>query len=115
MVKFITIAGLCSLTLVGCACMDDTIRINTDVIEQKVDILYCPAPPEIPRPVLPIHTMTAEEEKSDGAVVQYYKATVNALIGYSKLLEKVIDNQKEINTAYEEKRKELELSKPEAE
>lgn len=115
MVKFITIAGLCSLTLFGCACMDDTIRINTDVIEQKVDILYCPAPPEIPRPVLPIHTMTAEEEKSDGAVVQYYKATVNALIGYSKLLEKVIDNQKEINTAYEEKRKELELSKPEAE
>ena len=103
---------MCSLTLFGCSCMEETIKINTDVKEQKIDVIYCPAPPEIPRPVLPIHMMTAEEEKHDGAVVQYYKATVNTLIGYSRMLEKVIDKQKEINTAYEEKRKEMEVSKP---
>ena len=101
---------MCSLILSGCG--KDAIKINTDVKEQKIDIIYCPAPPEIPRPVLPIHMMTAEEERSDGAVVQYYRATVNVLIGYSRMLEKVIDNQKQINTAYEEKRKELELSEP---
>ena len=110
MVKIIMIPIMCSLILSGCG--KDAIKINTDVKEQKIDIIYCPAPPEIPRPVLPIHMMTAEEERSDGAVVQYYRATVNALIGYSRMLEKVIDNQKQINTAYEEKRKELELSEP---
>ena len=108
MVKFITICGMCSLMLFGCACNKETIKIKTEVQIQKVDILYCPAPPEIARPVLPIHQMTPVQKQNAGEVAKHYKATVKTLMGYSKELEKVVDKQKEINTEYEKKKTELE-------
>ncbi len=104
MVKFITICGL--LALGGCA-GNETIDINTDVKVQKVEILYCPAPPEVARPILPIHQMTTEQKQNAGEVAKHYKATVKTLMGYSKELEKVVDKQKEINTEYEKKKTEL--------
>jgi hypothetical protein len=111
MVKLILIPMMCSLMLFGCACREDT-TINCEVKEQYVDILYCPAPPDIERPVLPIHVMTEEEKQQDGEVVKHWKATVKTLMGYSVELEKVVDKQKEINTTYEEKKKELTSPKP---
>lgn len=99
---------MCSLVLFGCSCKEQTIK--TEVQKQYVDVLYCPAPPDVERPVLPIHMMTAEEEKQDGEVVKHWKATVKTLMGYSKELETVVDKQKEINKAYEDKKKELESS-----
>ena len=101
---------MCALVLFGCSCKETTIKC--EVQERYVDVLYCPAPPDIQRPVLPIHTITAEEEKQDGEVVKHWKATVKSLMGYSKELEKVVDNQKEINKAYELKKQELETPKP---
>ena len=109
MVKFIAICGIC-LTLTSCSWFggSNTIDINTDVKEQKVEVLYCPAPPEIARPALPIHQMTPEQKQNAGEVAKHYKATVKTLMGYSKELEKVVDKQKEINTEYEKKKAELE-------
>ena len=97
-----------SLVLVGCSCKEDTIR--TEVQKQYVDVLYCPAPPEISRPVLPIHTITPEEKQNDGEIAKHYKATVKTLQGYAIELESIVDKQKEINKAYEDKKKELESS-----
>jgi hypothetical protein len=99
---------MCSLVLVGCGCKEKTIK--TEVQKQYVDVLYCPAPPEINRPALPIHTMTPDQKKSDGEVVKHYKATVKTLQGYAVELETIVDKQKEINKAYEDKKKELESS-----
>jgi len=110
MVKIIAFCGMCSLTLFGCA-GNETIDITSHVIEQKVEVLYCPAPPEIARPELPIHQMTPKQRNNAGEVAKHYKATVKTLIGYSKELEKVVDKQKEINTEYEKKKKELETPK----
>ena len=98
---------MCSLTLFGCSCKEETIR--TEVQKQYVDVLYCPAPPEIKRPILPIHTMSPSEQ-SAGEEVKHWKGTVKALMGYSKELESVVEKQKEINKAYEDKKKELESS-----
>jgi len=97
-----------SLLLVGCTCGDKNVRIVTETQDRYVDVLYCPAPPEIERPPLPIHNMTPEQEMKDGEVAKHYKATVKTLMGYSKELEKVVDNQKQINKAYVDKKKELE-------
>jgi len=101
---------MCSLTLFGCAC-NETITIKSEVQIQKVDVLYCPAPPEIMRPALPIHQMTPVQKQNPGEVAKHYKATVKTLMGYSKELEKVVDKQKEINTEYEKKKNELETPK----
>lgn len=111
MVRFITICGVC-ITLVGCSWFGGgTIDINTGVKEQYVEVLYCPAPPEIARPDLPIHQMTPVQLLNDGEVAKHTKATIKVLLGYSKELEKVVDNQKQINTEYEKIKKELETPK----
>ena len=99
---------MCLVILSGCG--ED--RIKCDVQKQYVDVLYCPAPPDIQRPILPIHTMTPEQAQSDGEVAKHWKATVKSLMGYSKELETVVDKQKEINKVYEDKKKELESTSP---
>ena len=98
MVKTLTIL-FAGLLLIGCA---DTVRVRTDVQEVFVPVLYCPAPPEISRPPLPIHDMTDEQEKKDGEVVKHYKATVKILQGYSKELETALDEYKNTSEAYKE-------------
>lgn len=108
MVRFITIACMSSLVLVGCSCKEQTIK--TEVQKQYVDVLYCPAPPSVTRPTLPIHLMTPEQRTKDGEVVKHYKATVKTLQGYAEELETIVDKQREINKAYEDKKKELESS-----
>jgi len=105
MVKSIFTLSVMTLLLVGCG---KEVSIITETQDRYVNVLYCPAPPEISRPELPIQHMTTEQEASDGEVAKHYKATVKTLIGYSKELEKVIDNQKKINKAYIDKKKELE-------
>jgi len=92
--------------LVGCG--GQNVKITTKTKKVYVDVLYCPAPPVVTRPELPIHNMTAEQMQQDGEVAKHYKATVNSLLGYSKELEKIVNNQKEINRAYVDKKKELE-------
>jgi hypothetical protein len=99
---------MASLVLVGCSCKEDTIKC--EVQTQYVEVLSCPAPPEIERPILPIHTMSPEKAESDGEVVKHWKGTVKTLMDYSKELETVVDKQKEINKAYEDRKKELESS-----
>ncbi len=112
MVKIIVIPILCSLTT-GCSWFcKDTIDINTDVKEQFVEVMYCPAPADVARPDLPLQSMTPEQEASDGEVAKHWKATLKALLGYTKELETVVDNQKEINKAYEDKKLEMEISEP---
>ena len=90
--------------ITGC----ETLKIKKEVQKVSVPILYCPAPPKIERPKLPIHQMTKEDLQKDGEVAKRYKATVKALIGYAKELESSLNEYNEINKAYEEKRKEIE-------
>jgi hypothetical protein len=94
------------LMLVGCG--SAPIKVNTEVKETLVPVLYSPAPPVIKRPELPIHQMTGEQLKEDGEVVKYYKATIKVLIGYSEELRKALGEYDKINKAYDEERKKLE-------
>lgn len=94
-------------------CVSEPIKINTDVKEIYVPVIYSPAPPVIKRPELPIHSMTETELTEDGTVVKYYKATVKALMGYAKELENALDEYDKINKAYEEERKTIELKNKE--
>lgn len=94
------------LSLVGCGA--DPIKFTTDVKETLVPVLYSPKPPVIKQPELPIHQMTEAQEKEDGEVAKYYKATVKVLMGYSVELQKALDEYDKINKAYETKRKQIE-------
>jgi len=89
----------------GCA---ETIRVKTEVQESMVPVLYCPAPPKIERPELPIQQMTQEQIEKDGEVVKHYKATVKTLLGYGKELEAALIKYEEINKKYEEEKKKVE-------
>ena len=99
------------LLLAGCGTAP--IKVNTEVKETLVPVLYCPAPPVVERPDLPIHQMTDEQLKEDGAIAKHYKATVKSLLGYSEELEKALKKYNEINEAYDEERKKLEAKQAE--
>lgn len=97
MVKLLWIPLLLIL-LSGC----DTFRIKTETQEVKVPVLYCPAPPAIVRPDLPIQLMTEEQKNSAGELVKHWKATTVTLLGYSMELEKALDQYNSINISYDE-------------
>ena len=88
--------------LVGCG---GQIRIRSEVQEVQVPLLYCPAPPVISRPDLPIQNMTPEQLANSGELVKHYRATVRALLGYSGELETALGSYDTTNKAYEELRK----------
>ena len=70
MVKLFAIIGMVfALT----ACMPSTVKLRTEVQQVYVPLLYCPAPPDIMRPVLPIHALTDEDANDPGKVVVHYK------------------------------------------
>ena len=93
------------LFVAGCSTIEP---IATKTIEIKVPILYCPAPPTIERPVLPIHTMTAEQKMNDGEIAKHWKATAITLMGYSKELEIGLGTYFDINMSYDELKREME-------
>ena len=94
---------LLALTMSGCSKF-----FVKDTQVQYVPVLYCPAPPEVSRPELPIHQMTPAQAKNPGEVVKHYKATVRALMGYSESLEYIIKFYSDSDKEYEELRKKLE-------
>lgn len=104
MARIITII-LLLFVLVGCG--TKPIRIKTEIQESYVPILYCPAPPEIKRPVLAIDLMTEEQLNDPGELVKHYKATIIQLQGYITELETIRDSYDESNEAYDELRKQF--------
>lgn len=83
------------LALAGCA---TTPKLTCNVKPVAVPIVYSPAPPVVARPVLPITTITKTD--SDGVVVKKYAASVQALLGYSKQLEDIINQYQNIHNSY---------------
>lgn len=87
------------ISIAGCATTKD-VKLTTNTIPQAVPLIYSPAPLAIPRPDLPHLSISEEDQKSDGKVVQAYAASVAALLGYAKELETELANYKDINEAY---------------
>ena len=103
MVKYLTtIIAICMLA--GCATTQH-VQLVTKVQPIAVPLIYSPAPPVVTRPVLPIDTIKPTD--SPGVVAKKYAATIQALIGYSKELEKIVGNYQHINQAYASVRKQL--------
>lgn len=100
--KKLIVAAMLVVLVSGCA--GKQIRIRSEVQEVQVPLLYCPAPPELNQPVLPIQEMTEEQKADPGEVAKYYKATVRALLGYVGELEKALDSYDATNEAYDELR-----------
>lgn len=98
MVKILA-ALVATLALAGCATTHD-VKLTTKAIPVAVPLIYSPAPPVISRPDLPHLTMSQPDQKVDGKVVQAYAASVEALLDYSKQLEQIVANYKDINDAY---------------
>ena len=86
MIKLITTIALIVVFTVGCG--GKQIRIRSEVQEVQVPLLYCPAPPELSEPQLPIQNMSPQQLADQGEVVKHYKATVKTLLGYIDELEK---------------------------
>jgi hypothetical protein len=83
-------------TLGGCA---TTPRIITTVSKPiGVPILYCPAPPTLVRPALPISQVT--KTTNEGQLVKMYVATIETIIGYSNQQQLIINQYKKDNIAY---------------
>ena len=85
-------------------CAGKQIRIRSEVQEVHVPLLYCPAPPELSQPALPIHSMTPEQLLDEGEVAKHYKATVRILLGYVGELETALESYDATNEAYDELR-----------
>lgn len=94
------------LALAGCA-TTDKVTLTTKTIPVAVPLIYSPAPVAIPRPTLPHLAISPADERVDGKVVQAYAASVEALLGYAKEMEKELANYKDINDAYAELRTKL--------
>ena len=88
-------------------CSMDPVKVTTSTIEVKVPLLYCPAPPVIIRPVLPIHTMTPEQRSDDGEVAKHYKATIRTLIDHTKNHETALKEYENINISYDDLSKQV--------
>lgn len=87
-----------AIVLSGC----ETFKVKTETQEVKVPVLYCPAPPTIVRPTLPIQLITEEQKKSPGELVKHWKASTIRLMDYSMELEKALNQYNSINISYEE-------------
>lgn len=79
-----------------------------DTQVQYVPILYCPEPPTVERPELPIHNMTPEQKQDAGEIVKHYKASMRSCMGYAEDLELIIRYYNEADKEYEDLRLELE-------
>lgn len=99
MVKKLFYILIVSLMLVGC---NSPPKVETEIQEVKTPILYCPAPPEINRPALPISDLTEEQKQDHDAVVKHYRASIEVLIGYAKRLEKVVNQYNKNNKSYDD-------------
>lgn len=87
--KLIVIGGI-ALLLTGCAFDQQVVYKNVEV-----PVLYCPMPPDIVRPELPIGDLKPEDEKDPGLVGQKYKATVKMLEDHIKQLEEILQKYKD--------------------
>jgi hypothetical protein len=94
------------LFLVGCS--NTPLKIKTEIQQVYIPLLYCPAPPVIERPTLPIHMMTERQLHNPGEVAKHYKATVRELIGYSHQLELTLDMYDKTSKGYEEMKQQFE-------
>lgn len=104
MIKLIAAVTIIMLVTVGCGTGAKQIRIRSEVQEVQVPLLYCPAPPAISAPSLPIHNMTPEQLSNPGEVVKHYKATVKTLLGYIDELEQGLGSYDETSKEYGELR-----------
>lgn len=89
----------------GCAGLKIKDPDQVNLQESLVPILYCPSPPRVERPALPIETITNIDNKDPGIVAKKYKATIKALQGYSIQLEEALKSYDEASKAYEDLRK----------
>ena len=87
------------LFLLGCT--NQPVRIKTEIQEVKVPILYCPAPPNIEKPLLPIHQMTTQQKNNQAEVAKHYAATIKVLFGYIKQLELALQLYDETSKSYD--------------
>lgn len=104
MVKHVLALIATAILLAGCATTQH-FQITSKTIPVGVPLIYSPAPPTVNRPQLPITTI--QKTDSDGVVVKKYAASVQALLGYSEQLEKIVQNYKNINQAYSVQRQKL--------
>lgn len=98
------IAMITLLLLVGC----EHNGVKTEVVQQKIPILYCPAPnwEGIGRPDA-LATDGITNDMSAGEVVKRYKATVIQLQDYSTRLEKSLQQYDSTHEAYEQLREQF--------
>jgi hypothetical protein len=93
MVKIIIALALSLVT--GCAALP---RVETKVVQ--VPVLFCPAPPDNPRPR--IWTDLIGQDEDIGNAVVKYKATIRALLDYSSRQEEIIKMYRDLNTMSKE-------------
>jgi len=97
--KKIIIALLVSGVLAGCATTQG-IKLTTQTVPQAVPILYCPAPPALTRPTLPIQHLSDADMNNDGLLAKAFAESVEALIGYSEQLEDITGQYKNVSDSY---------------
>lgn len=102
------ITGFTVLLLTACGSMP----VKTEIQYVDRPILICPAPPHTERPILLIDSLTEEDKKDPGNVVQTYKATIKQLTNHVEELEIIIDRYDETSKQYDELRRAVEERYP---
>ena len=103
MVRVIVVIALIFLT----GCFSNKRPQEIQIQRVNIPILYCPSPPTIERPILPIHKMTPQQTHNPGELVKHYKATIKILQGYALELEQVVNQYGKNSTQYEQVKQEI--------
>ncbi len=82
-------------------------EVKTEYVEKPVPYIVVPTPPTLVRPSLATADLTEEEKKVDGEVAKAYVITVEQLLNYSTILEKIIAKYDQMSKMSAEDRKKL--------
>lgn len=106
---------LITLFITGCTPLkpsgDIVIPKEIEYIEVPTPIMVCPPPPAIEKPKLYISKLKRSDKGNHSKIAKYYHITLKQLKAYSKRLERVIEEYKEISKQYESMQNDIEKGK----
>jgi hypothetical protein len=79
--------------LIGCSNKE----IRTEFVDKPVPYIVVPPPPTLVRPSLATLELTEDEKKIDGEIAKAYVITVEQLLNYVSILEKIVARYEQLS------------------
>lgn len=89
--------------LTGCV----TKEVKTEFVDKPVPYIVVPPPPTLVRPPLATLELTEDEKKIDGEIAKAYVITVEQLLNYTAILEKIVARYDQLAKMTTQQREEI--------